>query len=114
MAFLHSRELIDLEEGEVHTYNMDDEEMGIELAELNGLNVNGSFLGTPEFTEEHSEERFVKRTPEELFMEMFKSLKPGDIIGPGRFQNWLHPEFKQNHTNFPESFPVGFLRVNRI
>jgi hypothetical protein len=56
--------------------------------ELMCLDVNGSFI-RPE--EERAE--FLG-----WFTKRFMTLRPGDIILPGEFQDWLHPSFKRDYS----------------
>lgn len=95
--------LIDREEGEIALYNQEEEEKAFERAFEEGLNVHGTFL-----TEEYTHEERVR------FLIKFKSLRPGELIPPGRFQEWLHPEFKNDHTHVPEKFSEGWIRMNTL
>lgn len=76
----------------------------IDENEIMGVNVNGSFLDEP----------LPSFTHEEIaaFSKYFKYLKPGVVIPPSRFQDWLHPDFKFNFTKVPRDFPSDWLIVH--
>jgi hypothetical protein len=41
----------------------------------------------------------------------FKSLKPGMVIPPSLFQEWLHPDFKTNYTTVAPGYSLGWLLI---
>lgn len=81
------------------SWNLDREPGFGELAELTGYSVD-------------TESSFLTQSDEiDGFQTYFKHLKPGTIIPPSKFQDWLHPDFKFKFTNIPIGFPQDWLVV---
>ena len=45
------------------------------------------------------------------YYKFFNDMQDGQIIPPGPFQDWLHPDFKRDYTRLADGYTGQWLRI---
>lgn len=75
------------------------------------FNIHGSFLNEDDGDFGENATISFSKAHNEDFNTIFSMLKPGMIIPPSDFQNWLHPHFIANYTTIIPDMNQTWLKL---